>query len=170
MPPLEIAGLTVFIVVLFLGVFSTVFGFPGTIIILIDALIYALITGFDKVGFKAIISLIILSILAEALDFGLSMAGAERFGATRKGAWASVIGGIIGAVAMSPFFYGLGAFAGAFIGGFSGIFIIEMIRQGGFKPALRASYGSILGRVAAIITKGIVSLIMVIVVLLSVYS
>jgi uncharacterized protein len=170
LPPLEIAGLTVFIIVLFLGVFSTVFGFPGTIIILIDALIYALVTGFDKIGFKVLIVLMILSVLAEALDFGLSMAGAERFGATRRGAWASLIGGIIGAAVMSPFFYGLGVLAGAFIGGFSGVFIIEMIRQREFKPALRASYGSILGRVAAIISKGLVSLIMVIIILLSVYS
>lgn len=170
MPPLEIAGLTVFIVVLFLGVFSTVFGFPGTIIIFVDALVYALVTGFDKIGVKVLLLLIILSALAEALDFGLSMAGAERFGATRKGAWASVIGGIIGAVIMSPFFYGLGALAGAFIGGFSGIFVIEIIRQREFKPALRASYGSLLGRVAAIVTKGLISLIMVIVILLTVYS
>lgn len=170
MPPLEIAGLTVFIVVLFLGVFSTVFGFPGTIIILVDAIVYALVTGFDKIGVKVLLLLIILSALAEALDFGLSMAGAERFGATRKGAWASVIGGIIGAVIMSPLFYGLGALAGVFFGGFSGVFVVEIIRQREFKPALRAGYGSILGRVAAIIAKGLVSLIMVIVILLSVYS
>jgi uncharacterized protein YqgC (DUF456 family) len=166
----EIAGLTVFIVVLFLGVFSTVFGFPGTVLILIDALIYALVTGFDKIGFKVLSVLIILSVLAEAMDFGLSMAGAERFGATRRGAWASVIGGIAGAAVLSPFFYGLGTFAGVFVGGFTGIFIVEMIRQREFKPALRASYGAIMGRVAAIIVKGLISLVMVIVILLSVYS
>ena len=44
----EIAGLTVFILVLFMGIFSIVFGIPGTAVILIDVILYALITGFEK--------------------------------------------------------------------------------------------------------------------------
>jgi hypothetical protein len=50
--PFEIAGLTVFILVLFLGVFLTVFGLPGTVLILIDVVAYALLTGFAQIGFK----------------------------------------------------------------------------------------------------------------------
>ncbi|MBN1545362.1 MAG: DUF456 domain-containing protein [Syntrophaceae bacterium] len=170
MSPLEIAGMTLFILMLFLGIFTTVFGFPGTVIILVDAVIYALLTGFDKIGFKIILVLIILAVLGEAIDFGLSMAGAERFGASKKGVWASIIGGIIGIAIMSPFFYGLGMLAGAFLGGFAGVFISEILRQRAFKPALRAGYGSILGRAAAMLTKGFICLVMIIVVLINVYS
>jgi uncharacterized protein len=168
--PLEIAGMTFFVLMLFLGIFTTVFGFPGTIIILIDAIIYALFNGFDRIGFKIILVLVILAVLGEAIDFGLSMAGAQRFGASKKGVWASIVGGMIGAAIMSPFFYGLGMFSGTFLGGFAGVFVVEMIRQRDFKPALRASFGSIMGRVAAMLAKGFICLVMIIVVLINVYS
>lgn len=170
MSPLEIAGTTLFILLLFLGIFTTVYGLPGTIIILIDVIIYALLTGFDQIGIKVILVLIFLSVLGETIDFGLSMAGAQRFGASKRGAWASVIGGMIGIAVMSPFFYGLGTLAGAFLGGFAGVFIVEILRQRSFKPALRASYGSILGRVAATLSKGFICLVMIIVVLINIYS
>jgi uncharacterized protein YqgC (DUF456 family) len=162
--------MTLFILSLFLGIFSTVFGFPGTIIILVDVIIYALFTGFGRIGFLIILVLIILAMLGEAIDFGLSMAGAQRFGASKKGVWASIFGGVIGAAIMSPFFYGLGMLSGVFLGGFVGIMITETLRQSGFKPALRASYGSMLGRVAAMLAKGFISLVMIIIVLINVYS
>jgi len=90
--PLEIIGLTLFILILFAGIFSTLFGIPGTIIILLDVILYAMITGFEKIGIKLIIVLIVLSVLAEAIDFALGMMGAAKFGASPKGVWASVIG------------------------------------------------------------------------------
>ena len=162
--------MTLFILSLFLGIFSTVFGFPGTIIILVDVIIYALFAGFGRIGFKIILVLIVLAVLGEAIDFGLSMAGAQRFGASKKGVLASIFGGMIGAAIMSPFFYGLGTVAGLFLGGFTGIIIVETLRQSGFKPALRASYGSMLGRIAAMFAKGFICMVMIVIVLIRVYS
>ena len=71
MTPLEIGGVTLFILVLLFGAFSILFGLPGTVIILIDAVIYAAVTGFEKIGFKVLITLLILSILAELADFAV---------------------------------------------------------------------------------------------------
>ncbi len=70
MSPFEIAGLTVFILILFLGVFLTVFGLPGTVLILIDVVAYALLTGFAQIGFKVILILVAMAVVAELLDFG----------------------------------------------------------------------------------------------------
>ena len=39
--PLEIGGVTLFILVLLFGAFSILFGLPGTVIILIDAVVCA---------------------------------------------------------------------------------------------------------------------------------
>ena len=69
MSPFAIAGLTIFILILFLGIFSVIFGFPGTFIILIDVIMYAWITGFEKIGLKIIVILIVISLFAEAMDF-----------------------------------------------------------------------------------------------------
>jgi len=74
-PLLEAAGLTIFVVVLFIGVFSIIFGFPGTFLILGDVVVYALATGFEKIGLRVIIILALLSLLAEMADFFMGIAG-----------------------------------------------------------------------------------------------
>lgn len=170
MSPLETIGLTIFILILFVGIFTTLLGMPGTIIILINVIFYALFTGFEKIGFKIIVILILLSVLAEAIDFALGMLGAARFGASSQGIWASVIGSIIGAVVMTPILYGLGTVVGIFLGGFMAVLIVELIRQGQLKPALRAGYGAFLGRFGGILIKGSFSLIMIILTLSNIYS
>jgi uncharacterized protein YqgC (DUF456 family) len=168
--PLAIAGLTVFILVLFLGIFSIAFGIPGTVVILADVILYALITGFERVSFKIILILVVISILAEAVDFSFGMAGAARFGISRKAIWISAISGFIGAMAMTPFFLGLGTVAGIFLGGFAGVLAIELIHQAKLKPALREGYGAIMGRVAGTLIKGFCALVMIVITMSNIYS
>ena len=170
MTPLEVGGLTLFILVLLFGTFSILFGFPGTVIIFIDALIYSIITGFEKIGIKILLTLLILSALAEVADFAVGMAGAIKFGVSRKGFWAFTIGGFIGALLMTPFFLGLGLLIGTFLGGVIAILTMELLARNKLNPTLRAAYGAILGRVAGICVKGFFALIMVIITLTSIYS
>jgi uncharacterized protein YqgC (DUF456 family) len=168
--PFEIAGLTVFILVLFLGVFLTVFGLPGTVLILIDVVAYAVLTGFAQIGFKVILILVLMAVVAELLDFGLGMAGAVRFGSSRGGMWAAVIGSLAGAIILTPFFLGLGALIGIFLGGGVAVFTVEMLQRRKLKPAFRASIGATLGRTAGIAVKGILSIAMATVALFQIYS
>ena len=162
--------MTLFILVLLFGAFSILFGLPGTIIILIDAFLYAAVTGFEKIGFKILAALLVLSVLAECADFAVGMAGAVKFGASRKGFWAFFIGGIIGAFLMAPFLLGLGLLIGTFLGGFAAMLIVELLNRNRLKPSLRAAYGAIMGRVAGICVKGFIALIMVVITLTSIYS
>ena len=170
MTPLEAGGLTLFILVLLFGAFSILFGFPGTVIILIDAFAYSAVTGFEKIGIKILVTLLVLSALAEVVDFAVGMSVAVKFGVSRKGFWAITIGGFIGALLMTPFFFGLGLIMGTFLGGFIAILTVELIARNRFKPTLREAYGSILGRAAGIFVKGFFALIMIIITLTSVYS
>jgi hypothetical protein len=66
--PLEFAGLTIFILVLLVGFFSILLGLPGTLVILFDVLVYALATGFNRIGFKILLVLVVISAVAESLD------------------------------------------------------------------------------------------------------
>jgi uncharacterized protein YqgC (DUF456 family) len=159
-----------FIFVLILGCFSTLFGIPGTVIILIDAFIYALFTGFESIGGRVLITLLILSVLAELSEFVVGIAGAVRFGASKKALTASVIGGILGALLLSPLMFGLGAILGAFLGGFAGVLGVELLRQSRLKPSLRAAWGTIIGRVAGICVKGAFALVMTAISLASIYN
>jgi uncharacterized protein YqgC (DUF456 family) len=168
--PLEIAGLTVFILVLFIGIFSIVFGLPGTAVILLDVILYALITGFERISIKIVLILLVISLLAEAIDFSLGVAGAARFGFSGRAIWISLISGFIGAVAMTPFFFGLGTVAGIFLGGFAGVLTIDLVQQSKLKPALRTGYGAILGRVAGTLIKGFCALVMIVITMSNIYS
>ncbi|HLE17107.1 MAG TPA: DUF456 domain-containing protein, partial [Syntrophales bacterium] len=139
MPTIELAGLTIFILLLFAGVYLTIFGLPGTILILFDVFLYALFTGFGRIDIKAIVILAVMTIVAEALGFTLEMTSTYRFGPSLKGMLASLIGALLGALALTPALWGLGTLMGIFLGGFSGFLILELIRQGRLKPAFRAS-------------------------------
>lgn len=170
MSPLEIGGLTLFILVLLFGTFSILFGLPGTVIILLDAFIYAALTGFEKIGLKILLTLLLLSILAELAEFVVGMSGAVKFGASREGFWAFLIGGLIGAALLTPLLYGLGVILGAYLGGFAAILLVELLRRNRLKPSLRAAWGAVLGRAAGVVVKGFFALIMVIITLTAIYS
>lgn len=170
MSPLEIAGITLFILILFAGIFSVVFGLPGTVIILIDAVLYALFTKFDQIGVEVLLILLLISLFAEAIDFAMGMTSRARLGAHGKGVWVPVTGGLIGAIIMTQAILGLGAFAGIFLGGFAGVVLMELIHQSRLKPARRDGYGIILGRFAGMFIKGFCALVMIVISLTNIYS
>ncbi len=170
MTPIETAGLTFFILVLFFGIFSILFGFPGTILILLASIVYAVLTGFEKIGFMMILVLGAISLVAELLDFYLGIRGAVRVGATKGSIAASLIGAAIGALLLTPFLLGFGTLIGAFLGGAAGTFIIELARQKDLKPAMRITYGSLIGRIFGVFAKGFCALVMIVIILSAIYS
>jgi uncharacterized protein len=168
--PLEIGGLTLFILTLLFGAFSILFGLPGTVIILIDAILYASLTGFERIGIKVLIVLLLLTLLAEVVDFAVGMSVDLKFGVSRSAFFSFLVGGIIGAFVLTPSMLGLGLIIGAFLGGLAGMLIKELLRRNALKPTLREAWGVIVGRAAGICVKGFISLIMVIITLTSVYT
>lgn len=170
MTPLEAAGLTIFILVMLIGFFSILLGLPGTIVILLDVVVYALVTGFDRIGLGTLLVLGAISALAESLEFLLGIIWAGGYGTSKRGIAASVIGGISGAVLLTPFLLGLGALVGSFLGALAGAFAVEIVSQRDLKPAARAGFGALAGRLAGLFAKGLCGLAMVIITLTAVYS
>jgi hypothetical protein len=168
--PLEFAGLTVFILVLLIGFFSILMGLPGTLVILFDVLVYALVTGFDRIGIKILLVLVVISAIAESLEFLLGITWARRYGASKRGVTASIIGGVIGALLLTPVFLGLGALIGSFLGALLGAFVVEILNQKDLKPAARAGFGAMMGRLTGLFAKGLCGLAMVIISLMAIYS
>jgi len=168
--PLEYAGLTIFIFVLLIGFFSILLGLPGTLIILFDVLVYAFVTGFDRIGWKILLVLVVISAVAESLEFLLGITWAKRYGTSKRGIVASIIGGVIGALLLTPVFMGLGALLGSFLGALLGSFAVEILNQWDFKPAARASFGAMMGRLTGVFAKGLCGLAMVIISLMAIYS
>lgn len=167
---IEVVGLTTFILVLFLGLFTSLFGFPGTILILISVVAYSFITGFQAIGIKIILSLILISAVAETIEFMLGMAGAKKPGPSGKAILGVVVGGTIGAVLMTPVLLGLGTLIGALLGSLIGLFTVDIIRERRLKPSARATTKAIAGGITGSLAKGIFALVMIVIVLSAIYS
>ncbi len=170
MPLLETVGLSIFIFILFFGIFSILFGFPGTLIIFFASLVYSMVTGFASIGFKVLFVLAAISMAAEFLEFYMSVKGAAKLGLSRGGVIAALLGAVAGAASLTPFFLGLGTMIGVFLGGMAGVWTVELVHRNRLKPAMRASWGCLFGRIAGSTAKGCCAMAMVIIVLSAVYS
>jgi len=149
------------------GIVSIPFGFPGTIIILAAVFVYALSTHFAAgIGVTFFVILCVLTLVAETADNWLSAIGARRYGASRGSIWLSFIGGVAGAVLiggpMSIVLGPLGPIGGGFVGAFGIVVAHEWYRRKDLNEALRAGWGTVLGRMAGMILKVVISVAMII--------
>jgi uncharacterized protein YqgC (DUF456 family) len=170
LPLFASVAFTAFILILFAGIYLTLFDLLGTVIIFIDVLLYALFTGFDRVSGKIILFLLLVSIIAETIDFFLVMTGAHQPAVTKRVFWTSAISAIVGAFILTPFFWGPGTWVGFFLGGFAGIITLEVARQSKLKSPYRASNLAIIAMAGRKIVKGFVALFMVALSLSNIYS
>ncbi len=123
---------------------------PGTILILAGAVLNHFTVG--AVGWPTLGVLLVLMLLAQALDIVSGSLGAKWFGATRWGA----IGGILGAI-VGLFFGIIGIFVGPLIGALIG----ELLGGKGILPAGKSSWGTLIGTTAGIAGKLAIGLLMV---------
>ncbi|MEN6465154.1 MAG: DUF456 domain-containing protein [Syntrophaceae bacterium] len=167
MSALAVTGLTVFILVLFVGLFSILSGLPGTLIILGAAVVYSAVTGFSVLGLKILGVLAIITVVSESLDVLFIMNGARGSGFTKSGLFASTFGGIAGAAVLTPFLFGLGAVTGILLGGTAANLTVEIFRQ---KHQKSLTYKNIFGSAARTLVKGVCGIAMVLIVLSEIYS
>lgn len=150
------------------------FGLPGIGVIFGSALLYALATQFSSISLNLILVLGVLTILGETADNWLMAAGAKRFGASNTAAWLSLLGGFLGALILGPFLAValsvFGPVAGAFLGAFVAVILYEYRQKQNWSEALRAGWGTLLGRVAGIALKMVLGVSMAAAVAWSVLS
>jgi uncharacterized protein len=163
-------GFAGFILVLFIGIYLSLFGLPGTVLIFADVFAYAALTGFDRIGFKVIFFLLVFSVIGEMIDFLLGMTGAMRLTPSKKLFWASMVGALAGTFILTPVLWGLGTFGGFFLGCFAGILIMEFIRQSKLQAPFKASNRAIFAMIGGKMVKGFIALTMIAFSLSNIYS
>jgi len=152
-----------------LGIISPFFGLPGTFIILADALIYGLVTQFQKITVWFLILLLGLAVAGEIFEFFSNIFGAKHYGASRLGLIGAFLGGLVGIFLGNYLFPVIGPLLGGLAGGFLGAFLFELFRKEGPKRAITAGLGAFLGRVAAIAVKVFITIIMTILILTKIF-
>ena len=165
--------------VLFIGMAAGLvlipFGLPGIGVIFGSALFYALLTEFNSgISLNLILLLGALTVFGETADNWLMAAGAKRFGASTTAAWLSLLGGFLGALILGPMLAVvlnvIGPVVGAFLGAFISVVLYERRQKQNWREALRAGWGTLLGRVAGIALKMVVGVGLVAAVAWSVLS
>ncbi|MBN1365877.1 MAG: DUF456 domain-containing protein [Syntrophaceae bacterium] len=166
-----VTGFTIFILILFLGIFLNLFGLPGTVVIFFDVLIYSISTGFEHVGTNIILLLFVSAVIAEIIEFfWIISEPPQQAVSQKKSIKAAAAGSFAGVFLLTPFFGGPGIWIGFFLGGLAGILVMEIIRQLSLKSPYRTLNQVIFNMVGKNTVKGFISLCMIALSLSNIYS
>ena len=141
-------GFLIFTVVLILSLALIALGLPGLWIMIASAVVYNLVGGTDAIGWFSLISVGVLALIAEYIEFTMSAKYARKYGGSRRAGWGAMIGGIVGA------FFGVpvpivGPLIGAFVGSFLGALVGELTVGSSKTDSARVATGALIGRVVA---------------------
>ncbi|TFD92298.1 DUF456 domain-containing protein [Jeotgalibacillus sp. R-1-5s-1] len=132
---------------------------PSVVFILLGFILYGLFFSFEPFNwlFWTIQGLFI--ILLFGADYVSNMFGVKRFGGSKAGIWGSTIGLLIGPFVIPV----LGIIAGPFIGAVVGELIVNRTE---FKQAVKIGFGSLIGFITSVATKGTVQAVMILIFIL----
>lgn len=136
-------------------------GLPGNFVVLGLALVYALLTGFDPIGWPLLLWLLGLALLGELLEFLVGTFWIARKGATRHGVGGAFVGGLLGALLGAPLAPPAGAVLGSFAGAFAGAVLGEYRHRRQLGPSVRIGRWAFAGKLAAMFLKHATVLVMV---------
>ena len=140
-------------------------GLGGNFIILGLALVYALATGFDPIGWKLLLILAGLALAGEGLEFLVGTFYPARKGATGRGVTLAFVSGLAGAMAGQAVLPVIGAVLGSFAGAFLGAVLGEYHRLRKLEPSLRLGAHVFTGKILAMVIKHGLGLVMVVLIL-----
>jgi uncharacterized protein YqgC (DUF456 family) len=141
----QIVGLIITLGVMCLGLLGSILpGLPSTPLVLLAAIGHRLYFADHSVSIWVLGILTGFTLLSVVMDYLASMVGAKKLGATGRGIFGAVVGGIVG------IFFGL---PGIILGPFLGALIFELVGGRNVKAASRAGLGAMLGLLAGAIGK-----------------
>ncbi|HEX6387530.1 MAG TPA: DUF456 domain-containing protein [Anaerolineae bacterium] len=139
-------GLAVVFIVI--GLIGTVVPMlPGTLLIWLTILVYAILTGFTGVTPLGFAVLTVIALVTGTADFWMSLLGARTGGASKRAILFGLVGAIVGTFVIPLF--------GTIVGYGLGVLLGEYQKRGNWEAALRAGLGGLAGwGVATIIQLG----------------
>ncbi len=140
-------------------------GLGGNFILLGLALVHALVTGFDPIGWPLLGVLLGLALVGELVEFVLGNFYVLRKGASGRATLGGFIGGLVGALLGNGVMPVVGAVLGSFLGAFLGSVAGEYWRQRHLDRSLRVGGHAFVGRLLAMAFKHACGLVMVFLVL-----
>ncbi len=121
---------------------------PGLPIMWLGAFIYAIFTGFEKIGWTFLGIFALLTAVITLLDYVANLYGAKKMGATRWGILGAFLGMLIGLFA--------GGLIGLLLGSFLGAILGEILGGRKGTQALKAGMGTFLGFLGGTLIKFVI--------------
>ncbi|MBK0393929.1 DUF456 domain-containing protein [Ramlibacter algicola] len=125
---------------------------PGTLLVLAGILLGAWIDDFTRVGWFAVSVVVVLALLAWAMDYVAAMLGARRAGASKQ----AIVGAAVGTVA--GLFMGI---VGIFIMPLVGAAVGEYLARRDHGRALHVGISTWLGLMAGMLAKFVLAFMMI---------
>jgi uncharacterized protein YqgC (DUF456 family) len=135
-------------------------GLPGLWLIVLGILSYGWLTDFQTLTAGLVVLTVGLAMLGEAVEAWIGFHFARRYGGSKRAGWGALAGGLIGAVVGVPVPI-IGSVIGGFLGAFAGAAVFEYTRERASEGAVRAGWGAVLGRAAAVALKMGLAVVMV---------
>jgi uncharacterized protein YqgC (DUF456 family) len=118
---------------------------PGTVLIWLGVLAYALVESFQAIDWLTFVVLTLIALLTGTADIWLALLGAKTGGASFSALVYGMIGGIVGFFLFGALLPIVGNFFGGIIGYALGILIGQYQKHRDWNIALKASFGGIVG-------------------------
>ncbi|NOX37809.1 MAG: DUF456 domain-containing protein [Calditrichaeota bacterium] len=155
----------IFLVILAFSLVGIFLSIPGNFIIVIDALWYGLATRFERYKFSFIISLILIALLIELLEYIVIAFGKRGYSANRILVIGAIAGGLLGAISGAFASPVLGTITGGVIGLIVGTIVFEvLIKKNNLRQAKQVMLGALIGRLGPLTVKAIGTLTMIVIV------
>ncbi|QED48649.1 DUF456 domain-containing protein [Cytobacillus dafuensis] len=128
---------------------------PSVLFLIGGFLLYGFVFTFDEFNWLFWVIQGLFVVLLFGADYLANMIGVKKFGGSKAGIWGSTIGIILGPFVIPVFGILIGPFLGAIIAEFA-------VNKKEWKEAVKIGFGSVIGFISSVITKGIIQIIMIV--------
>ena len=133
--------------------FLNLFGLPANWIALGFAALWTFFAPESTMTLTVLGVMAGLAIAGEVMEMLMVQIWGKKYGSTSLGIVGGIIGALIGAILCAPILFGIGALVGALVGAFLGSLAVELLRGRKNQEALRAAWGTMLGRFGGTMVK-----------------
>lgn len=140
-----------------------IFGLPANWVALGFAALWFVFVPDNAFTWPVFGLLIALAVAGEVIETLMGHIWGKKYGASGKATVAGIIGAIIGAILGAPILFGIGALFGALAGAFLGALAVELFRGIPSNEAIKAAWGTMLGRAGGTVLKTAIGFAMIVI-------
>ena len=118
---------------------------PGTLLIWLAVLAYAIVEGFEAIDWYTFSIITIIALVTGTADLWLSLLGSKKGGASWEAMVVGVIGGIAGFFLLGSLLPIVGNLIGGIVGYSIGVLIGQYLKHREWKIAAKATAGGLIG-------------------------